>query len=117
MTDSTARRIFVGSWLFAFIIVGWISWQQAVQRAKGGGVQQVNIIDALPPPPRIVAASLVWSILGVISEGAPKIAALMGMGLLLPLFLITQGETPQQASGTTSGSSQLASAAIGASIA
>jgi len=79
MSDSTSRNVFIGSWVLAFAMIAWSSFSQ------GAG---------MPAPSKIIKASAVWTILGIVSEGAPKLAGIMGMGLLIPLFYIAQGGNP-----------------------
>lgn len=86
MNDSTSRNIFIGSWVLAFVLIAWTSF------SKGQG---------MPQPVRLIKASAVWTILGLVSEASPKLAGIMGMGLLIPLFFIAQGGNANSAPGLT----------------
>jgi hypothetical protein len=105
MSDGTSRNVFIGSWVLAFVLITWASFSQK----KG-----------MPPPAQIIKASAVWTILGIVSEGAPKLAGLMGMGLLIPLFFIAQGGNPNSPSlpgaTTASASGAVASGLISGGI-
>ena len=98
MSDSTSRNVFIGSWVLAFAMIAWASFSQK----KG-----------MPAPAQLIKASAVWTILGIVSEGAPKLAGLMGMGLLIPLFYIAQGGSPNSPS-LPGASSSKASGAVAA---
>jgi hypothetical protein len=95
------RNIFVGSWVLAFAVITWTSFSQK----KG-----------MPLPAQVIKTSAVWTILGVVSEASPKLAGLMGMGLLIPLFFIAQGGNPNSTSlpgaATTTASGAVASGLI-----
>lgn len=102
MNDGQSRQLFVGTWVLALIIVTWINISQK---------------KSLPQPSQIIKTTAVFTILSVISEASPKLAGVMGLGLLIPLFLITQGRTPSQAQQsqplTQTASSSVASLAVG----
>jgi hypothetical protein len=98
MSESTGRNVFIGSWVLAFIMIAWASFH----KNKG-----------MPQPVQFIKASAVWTILGLVSEAAPKLAGIMGMGLLIPLFFIAQGGSPNAAPGTTAAS---ASGAIASGV-
>jgi hypothetical protein len=106
MSDTGALRLLVGTWFLAFLMIGWKSFQDAQK------LPNASLIDGFPQPSRLIKTSVVWTILGVISEGSPKLAATLGAGLLVPLFLMTQGE--KSTSSIPSSEGVAASLAVGA---
>ena len=89
MSDSTGKHIFIGSWVLALAMISWASFSHK---------------QGMPQPVRLIKTSAVWTILGVVSEASPKLAGIMGMGLLIPLFFIAQGGNPNTAPGNTANS-------------
>lgn len=102
MSDGQSRQLFVGTWVLALIIITWINVVQG---------------RTLPKPSQIIKTTAVYTILAVVAEGSPKLAGVLGLGLLVPLFLLTQGKTPAQAQQaqplTQTASSNIASLAVG----
>jgi hypothetical protein len=87
-----AKSAFVGSYVLAIVLLTWLSF------SSGKG---------MPQPVRIVKTTVVWTILAVISDGSPKMAAILGYSFLPPLFFLAQSgsgtqstaqETPLQVS-------------------
>jgi hypothetical protein len=97
MNSNTSRNVFIGSWVLAFILITWASFHQG---------------QGMPQPVRLIKTCAVWTILALVSEASPKLAGIMGMGMMIPLWYLTQAK-PGTSPNATSASSAIGNIASG----